>query len=75
MTQSTWVIQVAGSQGTTYVYWGDHWYGNQDTSAPGKHNNLTTYVFQPLVFSGTSIALPTYQTSWKLDVGAGTWSN
>jgi hypothetical protein len=75
MTQSTWVIQVAGSQGTIYVYWGDHWYGNQDTSAPGKHNNLTTYVFQPLVFSGTSIALPTYQASWKLDVGAGTWSN
>ncbi len=75
MTQSTWVIQVAGSQGTTYVYWGDHWYGNQDTSAPGKHNNLATYVFQPLVFGGTAISLPTYQVSWKLDVGAGTWSN
>jgi hypothetical protein len=74
MTQSTWVIAVAGSRGTTYVYWGDHWYGNQDTSAPGKHNNLTTYVFQPLVFTGTEISLPTYQTSWTLDVGAGTWS-
>jgi hypothetical protein len=74
MTQSTWVIPVAGSQGTTYVYWGDHWYGNQDTSNPGRHNNLATYVFQPLVFNGTAISLPTYQVSWKLDVGAGTWS-
>jgi hypothetical protein len=75
MTQSTWVIPVAGTKGTTYVYWGDHWYGNQDTTAPGKHNNLATYVFQPLVFNGTAISLPTYQVSWKLDVGAGTWSN
>ena len=75
MTQSTWVLKVAGSQGTTYVYWGDHWYGNQDTTAPGKHNNLATYVFQPLIFAGTAISLPTYQTRWKLDVGAGTWSN
>ncbi|HXU60914.1 MAG TPA: family 43 glycosylhydrolase, partial [Polyangia bacterium] len=45
MTQSTWVMPVAGTQSTTYVYWGDHWYGNQDTTAPGKHNDQTTYVF------------------------------
>jgi len=31
-------------------------------------------VFQPLVFSGTKISLPTYQTTWKIDVGSGTWS-
>ena len=74
MTQSTWVMPIVGSAGTTYVYWGDHWYGNQDTSHPGQHNNLATYVFQPLVFTGTKIGLPTYQVSWKLDVGAGTWS-
>ncbi|HVZ89035.1 MAG TPA: hypothetical protein VHG72_18850 [Polyangia bacterium] len=74
MTQSTWVQPIVGTQGTTYVYWGDHWYGNQDTTAPGKHNNLATYVFQPLVFTGTLIGLPTYEVSWKLDVGAGTWT-
>jgi hypothetical protein len=74
MTQSTWVMPIVGSAGTTYVYWGDHWYGNQDTSHPGQHNNLTTFVFQPLVFSGTQISLPTYQVSWKLDIGAGTWT-
>ena len=75
MTQTTWVMPVAGTQSTTYVYWGDHWYGNQDTTAPGKHNDQTTYVFQPLVFNGTQISLPTYQVSWSLDIGAGTWTS
>jgi hypothetical protein len=75
MSQSTWVIAVAGSQGTSYVYWGDHWYGNQDTSAPGKHNHLATYVFQPLVVEADALSLPSYHASWQLDVGAGTWSD
>ena len=74
MTQVTWVMPVVGSKGTVNVFWGDHWYGDQDTTAPGKHNYLTTYVFQPLIFSGTAISLPTYKVSWKLDVGAGTWN-
>jgi hypothetical protein len=74
MTQSTWVQPIVGSQGTVYMYWGDHWYGDQDTTAPGVHNYLTTYVFQPLVFTGTAISMPTYEVSWKIDVGAGTWS-
>jgi hypothetical protein len=74
MTQSTWVMPIAGSKGTTYVYWGDHWQG-QNTGDPGQHNYLTTYVFQPLTFTGTAISMPTYEVSWKLDIGAGTWSN
>jgi hypothetical protein len=75
LSQSTWVLPVVGSAGTVYVYWGDHWYGNQDTSNPGKHNDQATYVFQPIVFStSTKMLLPTYLTSWKIDVGAGTWS-
>jgi hypothetical protein len=56
------------------VYWGDHWYGNQDTTAPGLHNEFAGYVFQPLVFNGTKISLPTYLATWSLDLGAGTWS-
>jgi hypothetical protein len=74
MTQTTWVMPIAGSSGTTYVYWGDHWYGDESTAHPGQHNYLTTYVFQPLVFNGTQISLPTYEVKWKLDVGAGTWT-
>jgi hypothetical protein len=74
MTQTTWVMPIAGSKGTVYMYWGDHWYGDQSTANPGQHNYLTTYVFQPLVFNGTAISMPTYEVSWKLDVGAGTWA-
>lgn len=74
LSQTTWVTPVAGCKGTTYVYWGDHWDGTTSTAAPGKHNNLATFVFQPLVFDGIKISMPTYRASWKLDVGAGTWS-
>lgn len=74
LSQSTWVQPVSGCAGTVYVYWGDHWDGNLDTKAPGKHNALATYVFQPLVFDEDAISLPSYHASWKLDVGAGTWS-
>ena len=73
LSQSTWVEPVTGCNGTTYLYWGDHWDGTLDTTAPGKHNNLATFVFQPLVFSGNKISLPTYHSTWKIDVGAGTW--
>jgi hypothetical protein len=75
MSQVTWVMPVVGTQGTTYVFWGDHWYGDQDTTAPGEHNYLTTFVFQPLVFQGTAISMPAYDVAWQLDVGAGTWSD
>jgi hypothetical protein len=75
LSQSTWVQPIVGSAGTVYVYWGDHWYGTLDTTNPGKHNDQATYVFQPIVFgTSTKMLLPTYQTTWKLDVGAGTWS-
>jgi hypothetical protein len=74
LSQSTWVTPVVGCNGTTYVYWGDHWYANTDLTAQGRHNDLATYVFQPLVFTGTKNLMPTYLATWKLDVGAGTWS-
>ena len=75
LSQSTWVMPVSGCNGTVYVYWGDHWDGTTSTSpTPGLHNYLTGYVFQPIVFTGTAISLPTYHDPWKLDVGAGTWS-
>jgi hypothetical protein len=74
LSQVTWVQPIVGCQGTTYLYWGNHWDGTQDTSAPGRHNYLTSYVFQPLVFQGQLISLPVYRANWTLDVGAGTWA-
>ena len=75
LSQSTWVTPVTGCNGTVYVFWGDHWDGTTNTTpTPGKYNYLAGYVFQPFVFTGTQIFLPTYLETWKLDVGAGTWS-
>ena len=74
LSQSSWVQPVTGCSGTVYVYWGDHWDGTQDTTAPGKHNDRASYVFQPLILGQSKQLLPTYKTTWKLDVGAGTWS-
>ena len=74
LSQSTWVTPVTGCAGTVYVFWGDHWYGTTDTTEPGRYNYQAGYVFQPFVFTGTQISLPTYLTTWQLNVGAGTWS-
>jgi len=57
MTQTTGSA-IVGSQGTVFVYWGDHWYGDQDTTAPGQHNYLTTFVLTPLVSRATSLSMP-----------------
>ena len=76
LSQTTWVQPVVGSKGTVYVYWGDHWDNCGATSGAGADNSLTTFVFQPLVFSDPSKELlPTYLATWSLDVGAGTWSS
>jgi hypothetical protein len=76
LSQSTWVLPIVGSSGTVYLYWGDHWAGTEDMSGAtsGKNNSLAAYVFQPVVVNGAKISLPTYLPSWKLDIGAGTWS-
>jgi len=29
---------------------------------------------KPIIFNNGLISLPTYQTKWKVDVGAGTWT-
>ena len=75
MTQSTWVMPIAGSQGTTYVY-----LGRPLVRQPGHvRARASTTTWRPTSFSRSSsterkIGLPTYQVSWKLDVGAGTWT-
>ena len=63
-----------GSQGTVYVYWGDHWDGTESTDHPGRNNSLATYVFQPIVIDGTKASMPVYYATWKLNIAEGTWS-
>jgi hypothetical protein len=76
LSQSTCVLPIVGSTGTVYLYLGDHWFGTEDMSGAtsGKNNSLATYVLQPVLVNGAKISLPRYLASWKLDVGAGTWT-
>jgi hypothetical protein len=56
-SQTTFVLTLAGSKDTTYLFMGDRWaYLRQNASA--------TYVWQPLTIHGFSISLPDYKESW-----------
>jgi hypothetical protein len=64
-SQSTYIITVAGSQSTTYIFAGDRWNsGNLSKSQ---------YVWLPLTISGTTMSMSNY-TQWSLNLGTGVWS-
>ncbi|PXY46617.1 family 43 glycosylhydrolase [Flavobacterium hydrophilum] len=58
-SQSTFVLPIQCTKGTTYMFMGDRW------SFP-KQASSATYVWQPLVISGTSLSIPDYQDAWQL---------
>ncbi len=66
-SQTTFVLPVAGSAGTTYLFMGDRW------SYP-RQGSAATYVWQPLTVSGTSLSMPTFNEAWKVDPITGVWS-
>lgn len=63
-SQSTFVLPIQGTKGTTYMFMGDRW------SFP-KQASSATYVWEPLVISGTSLSIPDYQDAWQLDTVTG----
>lgn len=63
-SQTTFVLQVAGSKDTTYMFMGDRWsYPHQASSA--------TYVWQPVTVSGSVISIPKYLEAWQINVATG----
>lgn len=64
-SQTTYVLPVSGSGGTSYIYMGDRW----------VPNNLSTssYIWLPLTISGKSATLAWYD-KWAINSAAGTWS-
>jgi hypothetical protein len=61
-SQSTFIITVAGSEKTTYIYAGDRWNsGNLSQSQ---------YIWLPLTVTGTTLSM-SYLPQWSLDVGRG----
>lgn len=63
-SQSTFVLPIVGTQDTTYMFMGDRW------SFP-KQASSATYVWQPLIISGTSLSMPAYQEAWQINIGTG----
>lgn len=63
-SQSTFVLPIQGTKDTTYMFMGDRW------SFP-KQASSATYVWQPLVISGTSLSIPDYKDAWKIDTVTG----
>lgn len=63
-SQTTFVLPIAGSKDTTYLFMGDRWSFPRQASA-------ATYVWQPLNISGTSVSIPTYQQAWKINTATG----
>jgi hypothetical protein len=61
-SQSTFVLPVIGSSGTTYVFLADRW----------NSTNLTDsrYIWLPLTIKGTTVSM-TCATSWKINVSTG----
>jgi hypothetical protein len=63
-SQTTFVLPIEGTKDTTYMFIGDRW------SFP-KQASSATYVWQPLLISGTSLSMPTYQEGWQINVSTG----
>ncbi|MDY0907061.1 family 43 glycosylhydrolase [Pedobacter sp. CFBP9032] len=63
-SQSTFVLKIAGSKDTTYLFMGDRWSYPRQLSA-------ATYVWQPIKFYGDSISLPSYLDAWNIDLKTG----
>lgn len=62
--QTTFVLPVAGSQGTTFMFMGDRW------SYPRQYS-AATYVWQPLVVDGERLSMPAFHDAWRIDTARG----
>ena len=63
-SQTTFVLPVQGSRGTTYMFMGDRW----NPSSLGT----STYIWLPLTVSGTSVSLA-WHGRWFIDTATGRW--
>jgi hypothetical protein len=63
-SQTTFVLPVTGSQGTTYVYMGDRW----NPSSLGT----SAYIWLPLTVKGTSVSMA-WHAKWFIDTATGLW--
>jgi hypothetical protein len=61
-SQTTSILPVSGSSGTSYIFLGDRWNAG--------HLADSRYVWEPLTISGTTVSM-TCRTSWTIDTATG----
>jgi hypothetical protein len=61
-SQTTSILPVSGSSGTSYLFLGDRWNGS---NLPDSR-----YIWEPLTISGTNVSM-TCQSSWTIDTATG----
>src|SRR5262245_37316742 len=66
-SQTTYVLPVQGSSGTSYLYLGDRWAG-----AWGGRVNDSTYVWLPLTFSSNTAMSMSWRNTTTIDTASGT---
>jgi Glycosyl hydrolases family 43 len=66
-SQTTYVLPITGTEGTTYLYMGDRW------SYP-MQNSAATYVWQPLQVDGQTLSIPEYTEKWNVNLATGKWN-
>jgi hypothetical protein len=63
-SQTTFVLPVVGSKGTTYVFMGDRWKPTSLGTSP--------YIWLPLKVQGTTVSLA-WRARWFIDTDTGLW--
>lgn len=65
-SQTAYVLEVSGSEGTSYMYMGDRWAG-----ATGGKPNESTYVWLPLRFTSDSTITMSWYNEISIDTATG----
>jgi hypothetical protein len=63
-SQTTFVLPVVGSQGTTWMFLGDRWKPDSLGTSP--------YIWLPLTVTGSTVSLAWYDR-WTIDAATGRW--
>jgi hypothetical protein len=63
-SQTTFVLPIAGTKETTYMFMGDRWSFPRQASA-------ATYIWQPLTVTGHALSIPEYCEAWRVNTSTG----
>jgi hypothetical protein len=65
-SQTTFILPIAGSSGTAFMYMGDRW----TTSSLGT----SPYIWLPLQVNGANVTM-SWHTTWSIDSATGLWGD